>query len=133
MLNISCSNYSKENKLLNSFAQDFKIANESNGLNLMLDLYSIESMDPDDLSILKVALGFELGLPIKDIYFKELDGSPEETISFEKNGEQYEASISPKKKMIVIYDTLELFTSEFTIGLDSNKNWKIITAVPETK
>ena len=35
---------------------------------------------------LKTALSFEIGLPIKRIYFEALSGTPEESIAYEKSG-----------------------------------------------
>lgn len=130
---LSCSDLGFYQKSLNLFAEDFEAANTSENLTKMLGLYALEGMDPKDLSILKTALSFELGIPIKCIHFERLNGAPEETIDFHHNGLPYQSSITPIYKMIVAYQTEELFTSRFTIGKDLDNKWKIITAIPSKK
>ena len=130
---LSCSDFGIHQKSLNLFAKDFEMANTSESLTKMLELYALEGMRSKDLSILKTALSFELGMPIKSIHFEKLNGTPEETINFDHNGLLYQSSIIPRYKMIVAYQTKELFTSRFTIGKDIDNQWKIVTAIATSK
>lgn len=118
---------------LNAFSERFAKANSEEDMDAMLSLYSTESLEESDLAILKTALSFEIGLPILSISFEELSGAPEESIAYEHDGIPYEASLTPKLRMLVEYAVEGQLRSKFSIGRNSKKEWKIITAIPRNK
>lgn len=132
-LNSACSDLILHQKSLKNFATDFENANDAENMEALLDLFDRANMDPKDLTVLKTALSFEIGLPIERIYFQALSGTPEETIAYEKAGTAYQASLKPKYRMVVDYAHQGGLSSKFTLGRDNNRDWKIVTAVPNLK
>ena len=127
----ACSDTFIYQKSLNEFSETFLKANLEENMDAMLSLYATNGLKKSDLAILKTALSFEIGLPIQTISFEELSGTPEESIAYEHEGVAYEASLTPKLRMNVKYAVEGQLTSKFCIGRTSNKEWKIITAVPK--
>ncbi|RCL30302.1 MAG: hypothetical protein DBX03_02470 [Puniceicoccaceae bacterium] len=132
-LNLACSDLILHQKSLKNFATDFERANLEEDMEALLNLFDRANMDTKDLTVLQTALSFEIGLPIERIYFQTLSGAPEETIAYEKGGTAYRGSLAPKYRMVVDYDTRGGLRSKFTLGLNNNRDWKIITAVPNIK
>ena len=129
----ACSDTIIYQKSLNEFSGSFLRANLEEDMDAMLGLYATDGLKKTDLAILKTALSFEIGLPIQTISFEELTGSPEESIAYEHEGIKYEASLTPRLRMNVIYAVEGQLTSKFNIGRTSKREWKIITAVPKNK
>lgn len=129
----ACSDTFVHQKSLSEFAERFEIANASEDMNAMLELYALNGIKKNDLSILRTALSFEIGLPIKAIHFQELTGAPEESIAFQHQNIEYGASLAPKLRMLVEYAVEGQLTSKFSLGKNTQKEWKIITAIPKNK
>lgn len=129
-LSAACSDLVLHQKSLKNFAKDFENANAAEDMEALLNLFDRARMDPKDLTVLKTALSFEIGLPIERIYFEALSGAPEETIAYERSGTAYQASTTPKYRMVVDYANQEGLRAKFTLGRDKNRDWKIVTAVP---
>ena len=129
----ACSDTVIYQKSLNEFSGSFLKANLEEDVEAMLGLYATDGLKKSDLAILTTALSFEIGLPIKTISFEELTGAPEESIAYEHEGIEYEASLTPRLRMDVSYAVKGQLTSKFNIGRTSKKEWKIITAVPKNK
>ena len=132
-LNVACSDLILHQKSLKDFAADFETANAQEDMEALLELFDRKRMDPKDLTVLKTALSFEIGLPIKRIYFEALSGTPEESIAYEKAGTAYRGSLKPKCRMVVDYANHDGLRSKFTLGRDQNRKWKIVTAIPNPK
>lgn len=96
----------------------------------MLELYEIAGSSEQTISLLKVAIGFELGMPIKNIEFAELSGAPEETIHFTHKGQAYGPTLEPAYRMRVLYDTEDRFESVFTIGRSTGGNFRFVSSRP---
>ena len=129
----ACSDTTIHQKSLSEFAERFTIANAPEDMDAMLGLYALKGIKKNDLSILRTALSFEIGLPIEAIRFQELTGAPEESIAFQHQSIEYQASLTPKLRMLVEYATEEKLKSKFSIGQNAKKEWKIITAIPKNK
>ena len=129
----ACSDTFIYKKSLNEFSESFLKANLEENMDAMLSLYATNGLKKSDLAILKTALSFEIGLPIRTISFEELTGAPEESIAYEHEGVAYEASLAPRLRMHVTYAVEGQLASKFSIGRTSRKEWKIITAVPKDK
>jgi hypothetical protein len=120
-------------KSLSEFSERFVKANSDEDMDAMLELYDTGGLQERDLAILKTALSFEIGLPILSISFEGLSGAPEESITYEHDDISYEASLTPKLRMLVEYDIEGRLSSKFSIGRNFEKEWKIITAIPQNK
>ena len=129
----ACSDTFIYQKSLVEFSERFAQANADENLDAMLELYDTDNLQESDLAILKTALSFEIGLPILSISFEGLSGAPEESIDYEHDGISYQASLTPKLRMLVVYEIEGRLSSKFSIGRNSNKEWKIITAIPHNK
>ena len=132
-LNVACSDLILHKKSLQDFAENFENANAREDMEALLELFDRNLMDPKDLTVLKTALSFEIGLPIERIYFETLSGAPEESISYEKGETAYRGSSKPKCRMIVDYANHDGLRSKFTLGRNHNREWKIVTAIPNPK
>lgn len=130
---IACSDTFVYQKSLNQFSERFIKANSEEDMDAMLGLYATKELEEIDFAILKTALSFEIGLPIQSISFEELTGAPEEFIAFAHEGIEYEASLTPRLRMLVEYSVEGQLASKFSIGRNSKKEWKIITAIPKNK
>ena len=130
---IACSDTFVYQKSLNQFSERFVKANTEEDMDAMLELYATKELEETDFAILKTALSFEIGLPIQSISFEELTGAPEESIAFEHEGIEYGASLTPRLRMLVEYAVEGRLASKFSIGRNSKKEWKIITAIPKNK
>lgn len=115
---------------LRTFATAFEKANQAEDLEGMLALYALEGTTANSQTLLKTAILFELGLPIKRIEFEPLTGAPEERIHYVHQGIQYGPTIRPSLRMHVYYDTEDAFTSRFTIGQLPDSSWRIVMSRP---
>lgn len=127
---IACSPEAKVSPGLAELRRDFIVASQATNIRPLLSLYHLEGCDPNTLSLLKGALTYELGLPIKTITFEPLSGAPEESIHYAHDGINYGPSLPPSKRMRVVYDIEDGLTSLFTIGQTENGTWRIISAKP---
>ncbi len=116
---------------LDSLEAAFRAANKAETIEPMLALYHTEGSDERTIDLLKAALDFELGLPIKSIRFESLHGAPEESIAFEHDGRHYGPTLEPRRRMRVVYAVEDGFTSLFTIGKTPVGEWRIICAKPK--
>ena len=133
ILMTACSDTFIYQKSLSQFSERFAKANSDEDMDAMLSLYATEGLKERDLAILKTALSFEIGLPIQSLRFQELSGAPEESIAYEHESIEYKASLAPKLRMLVTYADKGQLRSKFSIGRNSKKEWKIITAIPKDK
>ena len=115
---------------LNDFERQFRTATKSANLSTMLELYHLEGTDQETLRMLRAALQTELGLPITQITFEPLTGSPDERIDYEHEGQRYGPTLEPKLRMRVRYATEDRFTSLFTLGQRYDGAWRIISSRP---
>ena len=127
----ACSDTFIYKKSLKKFSESFLKANLEEDMDAMLALYATNGLKKTDLVILRTALSYEIGLPIQTISFEKLTGSPEESIAYEHEGVEFTASLTPRLRMNVVYAIEGQLTSKFTIGRNSKKEWKIITAIPK--
>ena len=116
---------------LDVLAQEFKEANQAEDIAPMLALYQTQGSDARTLTLLKGALEYELGLPIKRIDFEPLSGAPEENIDFTHDGVAYGPSLKPRYRMRVIYAVDDQFTSLFSVGKSPTGEWRIVCATPK--
>lgn len=115
---------------LKSLAADFRSANQAETIEPMLKLYHLDGSDESDINLLKVALSYELGLPIESIVFEPLSGADEETIRFSRGGVEYGPTLQPRYKMRVTYKVQNRFSSTFTIGKTDSGVWKFVSVKP---
>jgi hypothetical protein len=127
----ACRPQARQEPGLQALADDFRAANQAANYQPMLRLYYTEGCDERSVRRLKLALEYELGLPIKRIDFESLAGAPEETIDFIHAGIHYGPSLKPRYRMRVVYSVEDHFTSLFTIGKSTSGDWHIICAKPE--
>lgn len=117
---------------LKQLATDFRIANQAETIEPMLELYHLEGSDSLSRTLLKGALQSELGLPIQTIEFEPLSGAPEETIQFIHNGTPYGPTLKPQHRMRVTYKGKDRLNSLYTIGKTESGDWKFILAKPDS-
>ena len=96
----------------------------------MLDLYALEGSKEYTINLLRNALVYESGMPVKSIEFEPLSGSPEEKIHYEHQGIKYGPTLEPLLRMRVRYSTDDRFESLFTIGQNADSEWRIISSRP---
>lgn len=126
----ACKPQSPEAAELEAFAAAFKQANQAADIQPMLTLYELEGSTEQTVNLLKNALHYELAMPIQSIEFEPLSGSPEETIQYEHQGIRYGATLVPRLRMRVRYDTEDAFESLFTIGQNDAGDWRIACSQP---
>ncbi|MGJ8641138.1 MAG: hypothetical protein ACSHYA_17235 [Opitutaceae bacterium] len=129
----ACTPETKHSKGLETLKKEFKAANQASTIRPLLSLYYTEGCDESTLTLLKGALTYELGLPIREITFEPLTGAPEESINYTYQGISYGPSLHPSQRMRVIYDVEDGLTSLFTIGQTKEKKWRIVCAKPLPK
>lgn len=130
LANSACSRFEAKEAGLDAFAAEFRQANQASTVDPLLALYELDGCDDRMLSMLKAALLYELGLPIKSITFEPLTGAPEEAINYEHNDVRYGPSLPPSQRMRVEYAVEDDFTSLFSIGQISDGSWRIVSARP---
>lgn len=128
---IGCSDLVLNKKSLNAFSESFIAANESRDVEAMLELFALEDADQKTINLLRIAVEFEIGLPIESLVFESLSGAPEEIINYTHNGISYEPSLKPKYRMKVQYDVEGQLASKYTLGRNIENDWRIVTAVPK--
>jgi hypothetical protein len=128
---IGCSDLVLNKKSLNAFSESFIAANESRDVEAMLELFALEDADQKTINLLRIAVEFEIGLPIESLVFESLSGAPEEIINYTHNGISYEPSLKPKYRMKVQYDVEGQLASKYTLGRNIENAWRIVTAVPK--
>ena len=124
----ACS--TQESAELEAFADAFTEANQATEVEPMLAIYALEGTTENTKNLLKNALLYELGLPIRSIEFEPLTGSPEESIEYSHQGLDYIATLEPSLRMRVRYETEDRFESLFSIGQNSAGQWRIISSRP---
>ena len=127
---IGCKPDAIQNTKLEVFAQTFIEANNSRSTQAMLDLYALEGSKEYTINLLRNALVYESGMPVKSIEFEPLSGSPEEKIHYEHQGIKYGPTLEPRLRMRVRYSTDDRFESLFTIGQNADSEWRIISSRP---
>jgi hypothetical protein len=126
-----CGCGTQDSSELQDFAADFRKANQATEIEPMLALYELEGSTQPTINFLKNALFYELGLPIKRIEFEPLSGAPEETIHYQHQGIEYVATLEPRHRMRVRYDTEDHLESLFTIGQNAKGEWRIVSSRPQ--
>lgn len=124
-----CSDPGSERRL-QELAEGFRVANRADSPEPMLALYALDETDRATVNLLRIAVSFELGLPIESITFEALSGAPEEDIDFVHQGVRYGPSIEPRYRMRVRYAVEESFSSLFTIGQLKDGSWRIVSTKP---
>lgn len=127
---IACSPASLEKQDLDNFAAAFRVANQAKNLSPMLKLYATSGADKEQLTALKGALEYELGLPIESIQFHKYTNDTDAQIDYTYQGVPYGPSLPPKILMQVQYSTNDRFMSRFTLGQTEAGSWRIICARP---
>ncbi len=127
---IACGPASIENQTLDDFAAAFRTANKAKNLSPMLELYATSGVDKEQLTALKGALEYELGLPIESIQFHKYTNDTGAQIDYTYQGVPYGPSLPPKLFMQVQYSTDDRFMSRFTLGQTEAGSWRIICARP---
>jgi len=126
----ACQAQAPEEAGLDAFAAAFREANRAPDIEPMLGLYELEGTTGPTRALLKNALLYELGLPIRSIEFEPLSGAPEEKIRYEHQGVRYGPTLEPLRRMRVRYATEDRFESLFTIGLNDEGAWRIVSSRP---
>ena len=126
----SCSPKGEDEASLDTFASDFRAANNAMSIEPMLALYSLYGSTDRTKIMLKNALLYEHGLPILSINFEPLIGSPDEQIEYTYEGIKYGPSLKPVYRMRVSYRTEDRFESLFTIGKNPQGAWRIVSSKP---
>lgn len=126
----ACQPQSAEEAALEAFAEAFREANQAPDIEAMLALYELEGATDPTTAMLKNALIYELGLPIRNIEFEPLSGAPGEQIAYEHQGVRYGPTLEPSYRMRVRYATEDGFESRFTIGLNDKSAWRIVSSRP---
>jgi hypothetical protein len=126
----ACQPGAIEETELASFADTFRAANQASKIEPMLVLYELEGATDSTVALLKNALLYEQGLPIRSIGFEALSGTPEENIDFTHQGIEYGPTVEPLYRMRVRYATEDHFESLFTIGKNPQGEWRIVSARP---
>ena len=126
----SCSPKGEDEASLDTFASDFRAANNAMSIEPMLALYSLDGSTDRTKIMLKNALLYEHGLPIISINFEPLIGSPDEQIEYTYEGIKYGPSLKPIYRMRVRYRTEDRFESLFTIGKNPQGAWRIVSSKP---
>ena len=129
---IACSPAGIENRDLDDFASAFRAANQAKNLSPMLKLYATSGTDKEQLTALKSALKYELGLPIESIQFYKYTNDTDAQIDYTYQGVPYGPSLPPKILMQVQYSTNDRFMSRFTLGQTEAGSWRIICASPKS-
>ena len=119
-----------ESKEMQILADAFQQANQADSIEPMLELYCLDGVDARTLTRLKGALKFEHSMPIRSITFEPLTGAPEECIRFVHDNVTYGPSLRPSHRMRIIYDQEDDLSSLYTIGCNSQGDWKIVCARP---
>lgn len=127
---IACSPVVLENQDLDNFAAAFRAANQAKDIKPMLELYATNGIDKEQLTALKGALEYELGLPIESIQFHKYTNDTDALIDYTYQGVPYGPSLPPKILMQVQYSTNDRFMSRFTLGQTEAGSWRIICARP---
>jgi hypothetical protein len=130
LLLLGCDLRKTAPRALEAFAERYKEANLSQTAEPMLTLYELEGSTENTVNMLRNALLYELGLPIERIDFEPLSGAPEEVIEFEHKGIRYGPTLEPMLRMRVLYATENHFESRFTIGKNSEGEWRIVSSRP---
>ena len=128
---VGCSDLVLNKKSLSAFSESFMAANESRNVEAMLELFAFEEADQKTINLLRIAIEFEIGLPVESLVFESLSGAPEEIIDYTHNGISYRPSLKPKYRMKVQYDVEGQLASKYTLGRNIENDWRIVTAVPE--
>ena len=129
---IACSPVVLENQDLDNFAAAFRAANQAKDIKPMLELYATNGIDKEQLTALKGALEYELGLPIESIQFYKYTNDTDAQIDYTYQGIPYGPSLPPKILMQVQYSTNDRFMSRFTLGQTKAGSWRIICASPKS-
>ncbi|MGJ8652203.1 MAG: hypothetical protein ACSHX8_02915 [Opitutaceae bacterium] len=127
---VACTPDTVEDKGHRTLRREFIAANQAETIAPLLALYHLEGCDDTTRTLLKGALQYELGLPIKEISFEPLTGAPEETIHYTHNGVTYGPTLKPTYRMRVIYNVKDGFTSLFSIGQTREGIWRITSSKP---
>ncbi|WPJ97974.1 hypothetical protein SH580_09655 [Coraliomargarita algicola] len=122
--------HNQQSAELRDFAQAFRQANQADEIEPMLALYALNGSTEQTVNLLKSALLNELGMPISQIEFEALTGSPEETIHYTHNGIEYGPTIQPLMRMRVSYATEDKFESLYSIGKNDADHWRIVSSRP---
>lgn len=128
---VGCSDLVLNKKSLSAFSESFMAANESRNVEAMLELFAFEEADQKTINLLRIAIEFEIGLPVESLVFESLSGAPEEIIDYTHNGISYRPSLKPKYRMKVQYDVEGQLASKYTLGRNIENAWRIVTAVPK--
>jgi len=128
----ACTPKPEYSEALEALSLQFKTANRAESIAPMLSLYHVEGCDEYTLTMLKGALIYELGLPVREVTFEPLSGAPEEAISYTYNDISYGPTLPPTYRMKVSYALDDGFTSLYTIGQTADGTWKIVSAKPLT-
>lgn len=115
---------------LEALAAAFREANQAPDIEPMLALYELDGATDQTMAMLKNALLYEHGLPIRSIEFEPLTGAPEERIAYEHQGVRYGPTLKPELRMRIRYATEDRFESLFTIGQNSQGAWRIVSSKP---
>lgn len=128
---VGCSDLVLNKKSLSAFSESFIAANESRNVEAMLELFALDQADQRTINLLRIAIEFEIGLPIESLAFESLSGAPEEIIDYTHNGISYKPSLEPQYRMKVQYDVEGQLASKYTLGRNIENDWRIVTAVPK--
>lgn len=120
----------QESTELQKFAKVFIEASHAADIEPMLALYELEGTTETTVNLLKNALKYEQGLPIRSLEFEPLTGAPEETIRYDHQGIAYVSTLQPLMRMRVRYETEDHFESLFSIGRNAAGKWRIVSSRP---
>ena len=121
----------QESPELEAFAEAFREANQATGVEAMLAIYALGGTTKNTKNLLKNAIFYELGLPIKSISFEPLSGLPEESIEYTHQDVDYVATLEPSMRMRVRYATEDRFESLYSIAQNNAGEWRIVSARPK--
>ena len=121
----------QESSELEAFAEAFREANQATGVEAMLAIYALGGTTKNTKNLLKNAIFYELGLPIKSINFEPLSGLPEESIEYTHQDVDYVATLEPSMRMRVRYATEDRFESLYSIAQNNAGEWRIVSTRPK--
>lgn len=121
----------QESPELKAFADAFSEANQATGVEAMLAIYALEGTTENTKNLLKNAILYELGLPIRSINFEPLTGLPEESIEYTHQDVDYVATLEPSMRMRVRYATEDRFESLYSIAQNNAGEWRIVSTRPK--
>ena len=107
------------------FRKEFLSAHAAEDPDQFMALFHLDGMTEDELRLLRMALQFEVDLPIEGFLFRAIQGGVDLS-SYYDPGRQI-LTLEPVTEVQVIYDTEDRYTASYLLGITEGR-YRIIFA-----